>query len=74
MPANLLEEAQIAAQMEGIVSHETQLTVLSVVDNVKNELDKIAEENEAAVMTAVESTMFGNPISDIDEEVMEDGF
>lgn len=73
MPANLLEEAQIAAQMEGIVSHETQLKVLSIVDNVQNELDKIEEENAAPEMTVVESTMFGNPLPDIDdEEVMED--
>lgn len=44
-PANLLEEAQIAAQMEGVVSKETQLKVLSVVDNVKDEMEKLDEEN-----------------------------
>ena len=44
-PANLLEEAQIAAQMEGVVSKETQLKVLSVVDNVKDEMKKLDEEN-----------------------------
>ena len=47
IPANLLEEAQIAAQMEGITSHETQLKVLSIVENVKAELEKIEEENKA---------------------------
>ena len=46
LPANLLEEAQIAAQMEGITSHETQLKVLSVVDDVMEELSKIEKENE----------------------------
>lgn len=58
-PANLLEEAQIAAQMEGITSHETQLKVLSVVDNVEDELDKIEEENKAPEQTIVEQMMFG---------------
>lgn len=46
IPANMLEEAQIAAQMEGITSHETQLGVLSVVDDVKAEMVRIAEENK----------------------------
>jgi SPP1 family phage portal protein len=46
IPANLLEEAQIAAQLEGITSHETQLKVVSIVDNVKDELEKIEEENK----------------------------
>lgn len=59
LPANLLEEAQIAAQMEGITSHETQLKVLSIVENVQDELDKIEEENKAAEQTAVDRMMFG---------------
>ena len=54
----MLEEAQIAAQMEGITSHETQLRVLSVVDNVKAELDRIEEENEPAAQTLVDRAMF----------------
>ena len=44
IPANLLEESQIAGNIEGIVSHETQLKSLSIVDNVQEELDKIEEE------------------------------
>jgi SPP1 family phage portal protein len=59
MPANLLEEAQIAAQMEGITSHETQLKVLSVVDNVEDELEKIEEENKLVENDPVMNTMFG---------------
>lgn len=46
IPANLLEEAQIAAQLEGITSHETQLKVVSIVDNVEDELEKIEKENK----------------------------
>lgn len=60
VPANLLEEAQIAAQMEGITSHETQLTVLSIVDNVQEELDKIEEENKPDEMSLVDRLTFGD--------------
>lgn len=45
-PANELEESQIAGNLSGITSKETQLKVLSVVDNVNDELDRIKEENE----------------------------
>ncbi len=69
IPANLLEEAQIAAQMEGITSHETQLKVLSIVDNVQDELNKIEEENKAPEQTIVDKVMFGN--TEQQEEVIE---
>lgn len=59
-PANLLEEAEIAAKMEGITSHETQLKVLSIVDDVQGELDKIKEENKPPERTVVDDMMFGN--------------
>lgn len=59
-PANLAEEAQIAAQLEGIVSKETQLKILSAVDNVEEEIEKLEEESETAAQKAVESFMFGN--------------
>lgn len=65
IPANLLEEAQIAAQMEGITSHETQLKVLSVVDDVQGELDKIEEENQAPEKTIVDEMMFGKTDQEI---------
>ena len=58
-PANLLEEAQIAAQMEGITSQQTQLKVLSIVDDVQGELDKIEEENKPDESTIVDKMMFG---------------
>lgn len=73
IPANLLEEAQIAAQMAGIVSQETQLKVLSIVDDVQGELEKIEEENKAPEMSVVEQMMFAkgeeeNPATDTEEE------
>ena len=67
IPANLLEEAQIASQMEGITSHETQLKVLSIVDDVQAELDKIEEENAPAEETVVDRMMFGNTVNDVEE-------
>lgn len=46
-PANLQEEAQIASQLSGIVSQETQLSVLSIVNDVQTELDKIESESNS---------------------------
>ena len=43
-PSNALEEAQTAATMSGITSRRTQLEVLSVVDDVDEELAEIAKE------------------------------
>jgi SPP1 family phage portal protein len=64
IPQNVLEEAQIAAQLEGITSHETQLKMLSVVDDPQIELDKIAEENKAPEETIVDRYMFRKGISE----------
>lgn len=46
IPRNIKEEAETAKALEGIVSKETQLKTLSVVDNVKDEMAKIKEENK----------------------------
>lgn len=46
MPANLLEESQIAGNLAGIVSQQTQLSVLSCVDNVQQEIDQIKQDEE----------------------------
>lgn len=51
-PANALEETQIAQNLDGIVSQETQLSVLSVVDNVQTEIQKIEQEQQKAQETA----------------------
>lgn len=45
LPKNIQEEAQTAANLSGIVSRETQLSVLSIVDNVQEELEKIQAES-----------------------------
>ena len=43
-PANLQEEAEIARNLDGLVSQETQLGVLSIVDNTKEEIEAMEEE------------------------------
>ena len=45
-PANVLEETQIAQNLDGIVSQETQLSVLSIVNNVQSEIQKLKKEQE----------------------------
>lgn len=57
IPANLLEETEIAKNMEGITSHETQLQAISAVENVQAELDKIEEENKST-KTSIADRMF----------------
>ena len=53
LPKNVAEEAQTAAQLEGIVSKETQLSVLSIVPDVKKELERMEQEGaETAESTA----------------------
>lgn len=51
--------SQIAGNLDGIVSQETQLGVLSVVDNVQNEMEKIESEQEKAKTDPVMTQMFG---------------
>ena len=38
-PANVTEEVENAKNLSGIVSQETQLSVLSIVDNVSEEVE-----------------------------------
>ena len=45
--------------MEGITSRETQLKVISAVDNVKEEIEKIEEENKVPERTVVDNLTFG---------------
>lgn len=54
LPKNVAEEAQTAAQLEGIVSKETQLSVLSIVPDVKKELERMEQEGEEAAESAAD--------------------
>lgn len=46
-PANVSAEAETAKQLEGVVSKETQLKVLSIVDDPASEMDRLAEEAQS---------------------------
>ena len=46
IPRNLNDEAEVARALEGIISKETQLSILSVVDDVKIEIEKMEDERE----------------------------
>ena len=59
VPRNLIEEAQTAQGLEGIVSQETQLSVLSIVDDPKEEIKKIEKEEEKAKKSIVDDFTFG---------------
>lgn len=59
-PSNVLEESQIAGNLEGIVSKETQLSALSIVENIQEEIDRMKREEEEAQESIVERRMFGN--------------
>lgn len=43
-PANIEEEAEIAAKLAGITSTETQLSVLSIVEDVQAEKQRLADD------------------------------
>lgn len=49
-PANLESEAEIAKALEGVVSKETQLKALSLVDNVGDEIERLEAEQTPSVV------------------------
>ena len=71
-PANLLEESQIAGNLAGITSQETQLKVLSVVDNVQQEIERM-ETEDMNRQDAVIQQMFGGESSDESGVLEEEG-
>lgn len=46
MPRNILEEAQIVKLLDGQVSEKTKLSVLSIIQNVKDEIKALEKEEE----------------------------
>lgn len=69
MPANLLEESQIAGNLAGIVSQQTQLSVLSCVDNVQQEIEQIKQDEEDALTDGYPM----NRTVEVTEDVLLDG-
>ena len=69
MPANLLEESKIAGNLAGIVSQQTQLSVLSCVDNVQQEIEQIKQDEEDALTDGYPM----NRTVEVQEDVLLDG-
>ena len=55
-PANIENEAEVAKNLEGVVSKETQLKVLSIVDDIKAEVEKMEQEQ----LPSVVDNVYGN--------------
>lgn len=66
LPVNLLEESQIAGGLKGLVSEETRLSLLSFVDDVQYEIDKMKEEQD-------EYTRHLSPLDDSEDKAPQDG-
>ncbi len=58
IPKNILEEAQTAAQLDGLVSRETQMSVLSIVPDVSAEIERMDQEQKEE-SDAMMDQMFG---------------
>lgn len=57
LPKNLKNEAETAKALEGVVSKETQLSTLSCVEDVSEEIKKIEKEKEEARKAAEETSL-----------------
>ncbi|WP_206672912.1 hypothetical protein, partial [Parasutterella excrementihominis] len=69
--------SSIVANLAGQVSNTTKLSVLSIVDNPKNELAKMAEEEESSSLLSKKleknKRMTDKDLADDGQEVIEDG-
>ncbi|PHV57662.1 phage portal protein [Streptococcus macedonicus] len=77
VPRNTLEEAQVVSQLSGQVSNETKLSVLSIVDNPKQEIDKMKKEEESSSLLSrkmAQNERFADTdLRDDSKEVIADG-
>ena len=71
-PANVLEETQIACNLDGITSKRTQLETLSIIDNVDKEIERIEEEETESRNDPVMSQMFGGTATDGQQNLLEE--
>jgi SPP1 family phage portal protein len=55
MPINLADEATTAQTLTGITSKETQLSVLSIVDDPKTEIQRMQDEQADTIKNAVKT-------------------
>lgn len=73
IPVNDADEANTAKTLEGVVSKETQLKVLSIVDDPKAEIEKIDAEKENLIKQSLQNSinatdMFKGGVTDAEPE------
>lgn len=73
IPNNVLEEADAAGKLSGVTSKRTQLSTLSVVDNVQDELDQIEKEKDKNSIDSFNRDMNTAFNQQQQQEVVEDG-
>ncbi len=77
VPRNILEEAQVVSQLSGQVSNETKLSVLSIVDNPKQEIEKMKKEEESSSLLskriALNERMTDKDLKSDSQEVIANG-
>lgn len=68
MPNDLVDEANAVSSIDGIVSKRTQLSALSIVENVQDELDEIEKED---ALNKTGRSMYGDlpEASEVDAEI-----
>ena len=77
VPRNILEEAQIVAQLSGQISNATKLSVLSILDSPQDELEKMEKEEESSSLLskriALNERMTDKDLQSDSQEVIVDG-
>lgn len=68
LPNNLVEEADIMTKLKGILSEETLLAIFSGVDNVQDEIDRIAVQNDRLMSESNTFNNFGEPQNGVIED------
>lgn len=73
IPTNILEEADIASKLMGICSEETTLSVLSIIQDAKEEMKRKREEEEEATEDNINALyLFNNKTIEDEEEEAEE--
>ena len=71
-PANNLDEAQTVQTLQGIVSKKTQLEMLSVVEDVHDEMERIKAEEDADITSySMDRTVSDEESGDNTEEKLQ---
>lgn len=72
IPMNVMEEADIAVKLQNIVSQETLLDQLSIVDDVESEMERIKKEDEEKQKQFDIDNMFNEPDQQVSQNEVND--